>query len=272
MSWRHHIAGLAGAVIIVLTLLLVICAPLIVQHGPADIVGDVWARPSRDAWLGLDNLGRDLLSRLLFGGRTSIGLAFLITFLACGIGISAGFVAVVTGRWIDIVLSRIVDALLAIPQLIMALVVLSVLGTSSPVLVGTIAILSSPHIFRVSRAVAANLAVLPYVEVARARGEGAWWIVFREMLPNAVPTLLAEFGIRFCYTLLLIASLSFLGLGVRPPNADWGSMVKENASAITLGGWAPLYPAAAIALLTIAVNLVVDWFVAASGEAHGEGV
>lgn len=109
------------------------------------------------------------------------------------------------------------------------------------------------------------------VEVARLRGEGIWWIVYREMLPNAVPPLLAEFGVRFCYTLLFIASLSFLGLGVQPPSADWGSMVRENATAINLGGIAPLYPAAAIALLTSGVNMVIDWFVLTRSRTHGDG-
>jgi peptide/nickel transport system permease protein len=156
-------------------------------------------------------------------------------------------------------LSRAVDALMAIPTLIFALLVLSVLGTSIPVLIGTIAVLDSTRVFRLSRAVAMNIVVLEYVEAARLRGEGLGWVMGREILPNALPPLIAEFGLRFCFAFLFIASLSFLGLGIQPPFADWGSMVRDNAQAISFGGIAPLIPAAAIALLTIGVNLIVDW-------------
>jgi peptide/nickel transport system permease protein len=156
--------------------------------------------------------------------------------------------------------------------LIMALVVLSVLGTSIPVLVGTIAVLEATRVFRVSRSVAMNIAVLDYVEAARLRGEGLWWVMHREVLPNALPPLIAEFGLRFCFSLLFVASLSFLGLGVQPPEADWGSMVRDNATAINFGKVAPLVPAAAIAVLTISINLVVDWLLSIHARAHGDRV
>src|SRR5262249_44113936 len=124
---------------------------------------------------------------------------------------------------------------------------------------GTIAVISSTRVFRLSRALAMDIAALEYVEAARLRGETLWWLVRREILPNALPPLVAEFGLRFSFTILFIASLSFLGLGIRPPHADWGSMVRENAQAITLGAIAPLVPAAAIAQLTVSINLTVDW-------------
>jgi peptide/nickel transport system permease protein len=257
--------------ILVANVIAVAFAPLIAQHGPADLVGDVWAAPSANAWLGLDNLGRDVLARLLYGGQTSIGLTTTITALAFVIGVVGGFTAAITRRWVDLVLSRLVDVLMAIPQFIIALIVLSVLGTSIPVLIGTIGILTSTRIFRVSRAVGLGIAVMDYVESARLRGERAGWIIVREMLPNALPPLLAEFGVRFCYTLLFISSLSFLGLGIQPPNADWGSMVRDNSMVINFGGLAPLFPAAAIALLTVGVNLAVDWFVSVYVQTHGEG-
>jgi peptide/nickel transport system permease protein len=193
------------------------------------------------------------------------------TVLAFGIGVVGGFTAAIAPRWVDLALSRLVDVLMAIPQLVLALIVLSVLGTSIPVLIGTIAILTSTRIFRVSRAVGMGIVVMDYVESAKLRGERVGWIIVREMLPNALPPLLAEFGVRFCYTLLFISSLSFLGLGVQPPNADWGSMVRDNAMVINFGGLAPLVPAAAIALLTVGVNLVVDWFVAIHVRTHSEG-
>ena len=271
LGHRLSVSAVVGLAIVATNITAIALAPWIAPYGQAELVGDVWAAPSAQSWLGLDNLGRDILSRLLFGGRTSVTLALLITVLSFVIGISLGFAAATTGRWIDIALSRMVDILMAVPSLIMALVVLSVLGTSIPVLIGTIAVLEGTRVFRVSRSVAMNIVVLDYVEAARLRGEGLWWVMRREILPNALPPLIAEFGLRFCFSLLFVASLSFLGLGVQPPEADWGSMVHDNATAINFGGIAPLLPAAAIALLTIGVNLVVDWFLSIHGHAHGEG-
>ncbi|MGD9920684.1 MAG: ABC transporter permease, partial [Pseudorhodoplanes sp.] len=178
----------------------------------------------------------------------------------------------IIGGWVDMMLSRIVDSLMAIPTLIFALVILSVLGTSIPVLVSTIAVLESTRVFRLSRAVAANIVPLEFVEVAALRGENLLWVLRREIMPNALAPLLAEFGVRFCYALLFVASLSFLGLGVQPPWADWGGMVRENAQAIAFFGWAPLLPAAAIATVTIGVNLIVDWFLGTYSRPQGEAV
>lgn len=268
--FRGRLTGIIGVAIIGINVIAAVFAPLITQYGPADLIGDVWALPSSDHWLGLDNLGRDVLARLLYGARTSIGLAIASTLLAFVIGVVLGFTAVSAPRWVDVILSWLVDILLAIPQLILALIVLSVLGTSIPVLIGTTAILTSTRVFRVSRAVGVSIAARDYVEIARLRGEGLPWIITREILPGAVPPLLAEFGLRFCYTLLFISSLSFLGLGVRPPDADWGSMVRENAMAINFFGIAPLIPGAAIALLTVGVNLVLDWFVSVYVRSHSE--
>jgi peptide/nickel transport system permease protein len=268
---RLSIAAQVGLAIIAINLLAALLAPVIAPYGEADFVGDVWAPPGPESWLGLDNLGRDILSRLLYGARTTIGIALLITALSFTIGIIAGFSAAVLGKGVDMVLSRVVDMLMAIPTLIFALIVLSVLGTSIPVLIGTIAVLDSTRVFRLSRAVAMNIAVLDYVEVARLRGEGLWWLIGREVLPNALSPLIAEFGLRFCFTFLFIAALSFLGLGIQPPYADWGGMVRDNAQAINFGGYAPLIPAGAIALLTIGVNLVVDWFLSIHSRPHGEG-
>jgi peptide/nickel transport system permease protein len=157
-------------------------------------------------------------------------------------------------------LSRVVDILMAIPMLIFALVVLSVVGTSILAMILVIAVLDSTRVFRLSRAVAMDITVMEYVEAARLRGEGIGWIMRKEILPNAMPPLVAEFGLRFCFVFLFIASLSFLGLGIQPPTADWGGMVRENAGAITFGIFTPLWPAGAIAFLTVGVNLIVDWF------------
>ncbi|WP_170314065.1 ABC transporter permease [Lichenihabitans psoromatis] len=259
-----------GLIIILINVVVALGAPVIAPFGQADIVGDAWADPDRLHLLGLDNLGRDILSRLIYGARLSIGLSSLITVLAFIIGIITGFVAAAVGGWVDSLLSRIVDLLLSMPILIFAFMILSVLGTDIPVLVGTIAILNSTLVFRLARAVAMNIASLEYVEAAKVRGEGLWWIISREILPNAIPPLAAEFGLRFCFTFLLIAALSFLGLGIQPPLADWGSMVKDYRDMINLDSAAPLYPAAAIAILTIGINFVVDWMLSIHSKGYGE--
>ncbi|MFP1725421.1 ABC transporter permease [Lonsdalea quercina] len=259
-----------GLLIIAANLIGALFAPWLAPHSETAQVGDIWMSPSADALLGTDSLGRDMLSRILFGARTTIAIALVITFSSFVIGIMTGFTAAIYGRWVDVILTRIVDTLMSIPVLILALIVLSVLGTSIPVLVGTIALLDATRVFRLARLVAQDIVCQEYVELARLRGEGLRWILTREILPNAIPPLLAEFGMRFCFTFLFIAGLSFLGLGIQPPYADWGSMVRDNAQAINFGLLAPLYPAAAIALLTIGVNLVVDWLLLRNNLSLGD--
>lgn len=248
-----------GILVILVCAGAVALAPWVVPHDPNALTGQRWEGPSAAHWLGLDHVGRDMLSRLLYGGRTSITLALLATLMAFAIGLVAGFAAAIFGRWADIALSRIADVILAVPVPISALIVIAALGSSAPVLIVTIGLLHAVVVFRLARAVAINIATLEYVEAARLRGEGLMWVIRREILPNTLAPLAAEFGLRFCFVLLLIAGLSFLDLGVMPPDVDWGSMVKDNALAIPAGFAAPLYPAAAIALLTIGVNMVVDW-------------
>ena len=271
LGHRLSVPALIGLVIIALNLIAALFAPLIAPFDQADVVGDAWADPDGTYWLGLDNLGRDLFSRLIYGARMSIGLSFVITCLSFAIGITTGFTAAVLKGWVDTALSRLVDLLLSMPTLIFAFIILSVLGTELPVLIVTIAILDSTKVFRLSRALAMNLAALEYVEVARVRGEGLWWVIRKEILPNAMAPLIAEFGLRFSFAFLFIAALSFLGLGVQPPNADWGSMVRDYRDMINLDVMAPLYPAGAIAILTIGVNFVVDWMLAIHSRSHGDG-
>lgn len=259
-----------GLVIIAINLIAALFAPWLAPHTETAQVGDIWMQPSSALPLGTDSLGRDMLSRILFGARTTISIALAVTVLSFFTGIFTGFSAAIYGRWVDIILTRIVDTLMSIPVLILALIVLSVMGTSIPVLVITIALLDATRVYRLARLVAQGIVCQEYVEAARLRGEGLIWVVRKEILPNAVPPLLAEFGMRFCFTFLFIAGLSFLGLGIQPPWADWGSMVRDNAQAINFGLMAPLYPAAAIALLTIGVNLVVDWLMVRSNVSTGE--
>ncbi len=257
---KASLTARVGLMIILAYITVAIFAPTLAPYRETEIVGEVWEPFGGATPLGTDQLGRDLLTRLLYGGRNTISIALAITLLSFAIGTLTGFLAAILGGWIDNLLSRIVDVLMAIPILIFCLMILSILGTSVPVLILVIAVLDSTRVFRLSRAVAMDVAVMDYVEVARLRGEGLWWLIRREIFPNSLAPLVAEFGLRFCFIFLFISALSFLGLGIQPPAADWGSMVRENAGAITFGIITPLLPAGAIAMLTIGVNLVVDWF------------
>ncbi len=241
-------------------LIIALFAPLLAPYGESDIVGDQYQAWSAQFIFGTDQLGRDMLSRMIFGARNTIGIAVLTTGLSFLIGGSLGLLASVLGGWADQVLSRLVDILMAIPQLIFALVLLLIFGSSVINLILIIAVLDSTRVFRLTRAVAMNVVVLDFVEAARLQGEKIGWIMTREVLPNILPPLIAEFGLRFCFVFLTIAALSFLGLGIQPPTADWGSMVRENATLINYGDITPLLPAGAIALLTVGVNFIVDWF------------
>ena len=234
-------------------------APLLAPYGETEVVGDVWQASSRSALLGTDQLGRDLLSRLLYGARNTVGVALAATLLAFVLGVVGGSAAALIGGWVDSLLNWLVEVLLALPSLILALLLLSVLSPSVTTVILVSALLSATRVFRLARALALDMTAVEFVELARLRGEGWWWVVRSEIVPNTYGPLLAELGLRFCFVFLFISSLSFLGLGMQPPTADWGSMVRDNAGAMPFGLAAPFFPAAAIALLTIAVNLVVDW-------------
>ncbi len=248
-----------GMVVISLFSIVSIFAPFIAPYGETEIIGKSYELWSDKHFLGTDNLGRDMLSRLIFGARNTIGMALLTTLLAFLIGSITGMIAAVIGGWIDQIFGRIVDVLMSIPSLIFALLILSFFGTSITYLIGTIAILEATRVFRLARATGMNVAVMDFVEVAKLRGEKLGWIIRKEILPNIAAPLLAEFGLRFCFVFLFISALSFLGLGIQPPTADWGSMVRENATLISYDDITPLLPAGAIALLTVATNFVVDW-------------
>jgi len=254
LSAKFGLLVIAGYVFVALF------APVLTPYGESEIVGSEFEEWGDNFVLGTDNLGRDMLTRLLYGARNTVGIAFVTTCLAFLIGGVAGILAAALSGWVDQVLSRVVDVLMAIPALIFSLLLLTIFGTSIPVLIVIIAVLDSTRVYRLARAVSLNVVVMDFVEAARLRGEGIGWITIREVLPNIMPPLVAEFGLRFCFVFLTIAALSFLGLGIQPPTADWGSMVRDNATLITYGDVTPLLPAAAIALLTVGVNFVVDWF------------
>jgi len=248
-----------GMLVIILYIVVAVFAPLIAPFPERAVLGAEYLPWDDVHLLGTDNLGRDMLSRLIFGARNTVGIAFVTTALAFLIGSVLGLLAATVGGWLDQVLSRAVDVLMAIPALIFSLLLLTIFGTSVITLILVIAVIDSTRVFRLARSVALNIVVMDYIEAAKLRGEGLWRLITREILPNAMAPLVAEFGLRFCFVFLSISALSFLGLGLQPPMADWGSMVKENATLIAFGDITPLLPAGAIALLTVSVNFVVDW-------------
>ncbi|MGB0410672.1 MAG: ABC transporter permease [Pikeienuella sp.] len=256
---RIPLSALIGLFFTGLYFFVAIFAPWIAPYGMAEVVGDVWEPSSAEHWLGTDNIGRDLLTRMIYGGQTTIFIATAATLLSFTTGSILGFTAAVLGGWIDQALSRFVDLVMALPTLIFALVVLSVMPVTVTVLILVMGLLDSTRVYRLARSVAVDITVMDYVEAARLRGERTAWIVTREILPNALSPLVAEMGLRFIFMVLFVSTLSFLGLGVQPPQADWGGIVKENKDGIVYGIGAALVPAVAIATLAISVNLVADW-------------
>lgn len=263
------ISAWIGILGILLSLFCALFAPLIAPYGESQIVGSVWQPMGGEYLLGTDNLGRDLFSRLIFGARTTIFVALAATVLSFSLGMLLSFTAAVTGGFVDQVFSRFNDLMMAIPTLIFALVVLAVLPQQLWILILVMAILDSTRVYRIGRAVALDVAVMEFVEAARLRGEGTGWIIFREILPNTLSPLLAEFGLRFAFSILFLSTLSFLGLGIQPPAADWGGMVKDNKDGIIFGISAALIPGGAIAGLAICVNLVVDWLMKRTSSLKG---
>lgn len=266
---RIPISALIGLFLTGLFLFAAVFAPWIAPYGNGEIVGTVWGPMSAQHWLGTDNLGRDLLSRMIYGARITIFIAVMATALSFILGSVLGFTAAVVGGWFDTGMSRFVDLLMAIPTLIFALVVLSVMPANLVTLILVMGILDATRVYRLARAVAVDINVMDFVEAAKLRGEGMGWIIFREILPNALSPLVSELGLRFIFAVLFLSALSFLGLGVQPPDADWGGMVKENKDGIVFGIPAALIPAAAIAALAISVNLVADWVLNCTTDLKG---
>ncbi len=269
---KLNLNGWVGLVIVGLGVLVAVAGPFVAPHDPGEII--VWrayAGPGDGiGFMGADALGRDVLSRMLHGAHLTLGIAFVANVLGFALGLVIGFAAAeIRGRADDFI-TWLIDVFISFPPIMMALIVIVALGSDMYVLVGTIALVSAPRIARVARAVAMNVVVLDFVEVARARGESLPSLLVREILPNTLRPLAVEFGLRLTFAILFLSSLSFLGLGIQPPAADWGSMVRENLSGVLLGSPASLLPAAAIGVLTIGVNLLVDWLSSQSGRSISE--
>jgi peptide/nickel transport system permease protein len=270
-----------GILVILIYAVVAIFADILAPFGQDQVFERVNVLPGGDPTvggdprfpLGTDQIGRDLLSRLIYGAQNTVGIAFVTTCLAFFLGASLGFLAATLGGWLDQLLSRAVDVLMAIPSLIFALLLMTIASAwagsekwlLTVYMILIIAVIDSTRVFRLSRAVGANIVVMDYIEAAKLRGETLAYLIFREILPNAYAPLLAEFGLRFCFVFLTIASLSFLGVGIQPPLADWGTMVRDLSQFINFAQFSPLtaalplMAAGAIALLTVAVNFVVDW-------------
>ena len=223
--------------------------------------------PRAGAWLGTDVDDRDILSRLMYGAGRTIGISFVATVLAYFLGVVLGIGAAISSPRVDMIVSRINDAFLSLPTIMLGLVVVAAVGSSIPVLIVTAGVIYATVVFRLARALGQEIMVMDFVEAARVRGEGYFWIITREIWPNAAMPLMTDFGLRLIYVILFISSLSFLGLGVQPPQADWGSMVRENLGALSYGQSVipVIAPALSIATLTVAINLIVDDISAHSG-------
>ncbi|MCI0148817.1 ABC transporter permease [Paraburkholderia sediminicola] len=267
---RISALGLAGLVIVVFWLVVAFIGPLVAPYKGGTLTStEIFAGFSAANPLGTDYLGRDMLSRILYGTRYTVGLALGAALLASLIGTFFGLLAAVSNRWVDEIMSRLFDALISIPSKVLALVVIAAFGSSIPMLTGVAALAYIPGAFRMSRSLAVNLMTLEYVQVAKARGEGLFYIARKEVLPNMMHPMLAGFGLRFVFIVLLLSGLSFLGLGVQPPSADWGSLVRENIGGLSEGAPAVLMPAVAIATLTIGMNLLIDNLRRRSGRGQG---
>lgn len=251
-----HLPGIVGLILFVAVALL---APWLAPHAPDQVIGAAWDVSSALAPLGTDNLGRDLLSRLIWGTRTSLSVTAAAALVAFVGGTTLGFIAGAAGGWIDQLISRVNDVLMAIPTMILALVILATLPKTVSVIILVLGLLEATRILRVARALAADIAAMEFIDVARMRGESMAWILLREILPNALPILIAEFALRFVFILLFLSALSFLGLGIQPPTADWGGLARDNKDGVLFGVWAALIPGAAIAVLALCINALADW-------------
>jgi peptide/nickel transport system permease protein len=260
LRFMRSFTGAAGVTIIVFVLLVALFGRYVAPHDPnAPVTGALPLQgPSGSALLGTDYIGRDVLSRLLYGGRSVIGLALAATVLAYVLGLAIGLVAGYSRSRIDPVLMRSVDVMLAFPPLLFLLVLIEGVGTSVVALVIGVAVIQAPAISRIVRTATLEVSVRGYVEAAMARGDRTDVILRREILPNIWGTIVADGGPRYTVSVLLVAAVNFLGLGVAPPTADWALMISENREGITINPWAVVAPALMIAALTVSINVIAD--------------
>ncbi|TPJ40570.1 ABC transporter permease [Mesorhizobium sp. B2-5-13] len=259
LGHSYNLVGVVASLVILAWTLIAIFAPAIIPHSIGDIVDDDYFGPMRQGlWLGSDYLGRDMLSRVLMGARYTVGISLAAVCIACFSGVVLGMIAAVTGGWLDTCLSRFLDAMNSIPSKLFGLVVVAAVGSSIPALILTLAVIYIPGAYRFARALAVNINTMDFMTVARVRGESTAYLIGSEILPNIMRPVLADFGLRFVFIVLLLSGLSFLGLGLQPPLADWGALVRENIGGLPFAAPAVIVPSLAIASLTISVNLLID--------------
>ncbi|MCA2015137.1 ABC transporter permease [Vibrio tritonius] len=248
-----------SSVLCLFWLVVAIFGPSMAPHNVGQVVSDqIFGPISSQFLLGTDYLGRDNLSRILVATRYTVGLALVASVLSSMVGTLIALLAVISPKSVEVVILRVIDALISIPSKMMALVIVAGFGSSVPLLIMTAVLGYAPGAFRIAYSLALNQNEMEYVKVAMIRGEGRLYIAIREILPNILNPVLADFGLRFVFIVLLLSGLSFLGLGIQPPNADLGSLVRENIGGLSQGAPALLAPACAIGLLTVGVNLVID--------------
>jgi len=259
LGHSYNLVGIVASLVILAWTLIAIFAPTIIPHSIGDIVDDDYFGPMRQGlWLGSDYLGRDMLSRVLMGARYTVGISLAAVAIACFSGVVLGMTAAVIGGWVDTCLSRFLDAMNSIPSKLFGLVVVAAVGSSIPALILTLAVIYIPGAYRFARALAVNINSMDFMTVARVRGESTAYLIGSEILPNIIRPVLADFGLRFVFIVLLLSGLSFLGLGLQPPLADWGALVRENIGGLPFAAPAVIIPSLAIASLTISVNLLID--------------
>ena len=268
LRFMRSFSGAVGVTIVVFVVAVAIFGRYFAPYDPNVPVTAPLSPPSSHYWLGTDFLGRDVFSRLLYGGRSVITLAALATGLGYLIGMSVGLIAGFSRSRIDPVLMRSVDVMLAFPPLLFLLVLISGAGTGIEVLVIGVAAIQAPGISRIVRTATLEVSVRGYVEAAIARGERSYAVIVREVLPNIMAPVLVDSGLRFTYSILIIASVNFLGLGLQPPASDWALMISDNRQYIAIQAWAVLAPAAMIALLTIGINLTGDAIARSLGRSY----
>ncbi len=259
LGYKINAVGVFGFLVIFLWAMVAIFAPYLIPHPVGEIVDfDYFGPMTSDLWLGSDYLGRDVFSRILMGARFTVGISLAAVTIACTCGVVLGMCAAVIGGWFDAALSRFLDAVNSIPSKLFGLVVVAAVGSSIPVLIITLSVIYTPGAYRFARALAVNVNTMDFVTVARVRGENLAYLIGAEILPNIIRPVLADLGVRFVFIVLLLSGLSFLGLGLQPPNADWGALVRENIGGLPFAAPAVIFPSIAIASLTISVNLLID--------------
>ncbi len=259
LGYKINAVGVFGFLVIFLWAMVAIFAPYLIPHPVGEIVDlDYFGPMTSDLWLGSDYLGRDMFSRILMGARFTVGISLAAVTIACTGGVVLGMCAAAIGGWFDAALSRFLDAVNSIPSKLFGLVVVAAVGSSIPVLIITLSVIYTPGAYRFARALAVNVNTMDFVTVARVRGESLFYLIGSEILPNIIRPVLADLGVRFVFIVLLLSGLSFLGLGLQPPNADWGALVRENIGGLPFAAPAVIFPSLAIASLTISVNLLID--------------